>query len=134
MTNNFIFPVALRFCKSQKQVAMAVGDRAFAPRALCLRQCIHGLFRASQRPILDFRPRRPHLPPGTSPKNQAGKPPSRWLQEARPGEDLPDLVVNPDRLGRVQPRVRKRRPKQYPLMKRPRAELRKALLKQRPAA
>ena len=52
----------------------------------------------------------------------------RWLREARPGEELPELVVNPDRPGRVQPRVRKRRPKQYPLMKRPRAELRKALL------
>jgi hypothetical protein len=58
----------------------------------------------------------------------------RWLQEARPGEQLPDLVVNPDRPGRVQPRARKRRPKQYPLLTRPRAELRKALLKQRPAA
>jgi hypothetical protein len=57
----------------------------------------------------------------------------RWLQEARPGEGLPELVVNPDRPGRVQPRVRKRRPKQYPVMKRPRAELRKALMKQRPA-
>jgi Transposase DDE domain len=58
----------------------------------------------------------------------------RWLQEARPGDELPKLVVNPDRPGRVQPRVRKRRPKQYPLMTRPRTELRKALLKQRPAA
>jgi len=58
----------------------------------------------------------------------------RWLREARPGDELPALVVNPDRPGRVQPRVRKRRPKQYPLMTRPRDELRKALLKQRPAA
>ncbi len=58
----------------------------------------------------------------------------RWLQGARPGDELPELVVNPDRPGRVQPRARKRRPKQYPLLKRPRAELRKALLKQRPAA
>jgi len=58
----------------------------------------------------------------------------RWLQEARPGDELPRLVVNPDRPGRVQPRVRKRRPKEYPLMKWPRAELRKALFKQRPAA
>jgi hypothetical protein len=39
--------------------------------------------------------------------------------------------IAPDR---VQPRVRKRRPKQYPLMTRLRAELRKALLKQRSAA
>jgi hypothetical protein len=58
----------------------------------------------------------------------------RWLQQARPGDELPRLVVNPNRPGRVQPRVRKRRPKEYPLMKRPRAELRKALFKQRPAA
>jgi hypothetical protein len=58
----------------------------------------------------------------------------RWLQQARPGEVLPRLVVNPDRPGRVQPRVRKRRPKEYPVMKRPRAELRKALFKQQPAA
>jgi hypothetical protein len=58
----------------------------------------------------------------------------RWLQQARPGEALPRLVVNPDRPGRAQPRVRKRRPKEYPVMKRPRAELRKALFKQRPAA
>lgn len=259
-----------------------VGDRAFASfahLALCLRRGIHGLFRAHQRQIIDFRLGRPHLPPGTSAQGQAGRPRSRWLkrlglrdqlveyykpkerpdwmtaedyaalpesivvrelryevrqpgyrtrvvtlvttlldpeaypaaelarlyglrwevetdlrhlkqtmkmdvlhcqtvaevekelavfvlvynlvrrvmeeagrrqetaaerislvdalrwlQEARPGEDLPQLVVNPDRPGRVQPRVRKRRPKPYPLMTRPRAELRKALLKQRPAA
>lgn len=58
----------------------------------------------------------------------------RWLQAARPGEEVPKLVVNPDRPGRVQPRVRKRRPKQYPLLTQPRAELHKALLEQRPAA
>ena len=58
----------------------------------------------------------------------------RWLQEAKPGEKLPKLVVNPLRPGRVQPRVRKRRPKKYPLMKRPRAELRKALFEKGDAA
>ena len=58
----------------------------------------------------------------------------RWLAEARPGATLPKLVVNPDRPGRVEPRVRKRRPKQYPLMKKPRSELRKALLAQGVAA
>lgn len=58
----------------------------------------------------------------------------RWLAEARPGESLPALVVNPDRRDRVEPRVRKRRPKQYPLMKKPRSELRKALLGQEVAA
>ena len=58
----------------------------------------------------------------------------RWLAEARPGESLPTLVVNPDRRDRVEPRVRKRRPKQYPLTKKPRSELRKALLGQEVAA
>jgi hypothetical protein len=58
----------------------------------------------------------------------------RWLKEARPGAALPQLVVNPDRAGRAEPRVRKRRPKEYPLMKKPRAELRKSLLKQGVAA
>jgi hypothetical protein len=51
----------------------------------------------------------------------------RWLTTAKPGEDLRPLIVNLGR-HRVQPRVRKRRPKQYPLMKRPRAELQQALL------
>ncbi len=40
---------------------------------------------------------------------------------------MPELVVNPSRPGRYEPRVRKRRPKQYPLMKKPRSEFRKLL-------
>jgi hypothetical protein len=48
----------------------------------------------------------------------------RWLQQAPPGTPLPRLKVNPERPGRVEPRVRKRRPKQYDLMNRPRAVLR----------
>lgn len=48
----------------------------------------------------------------------------RWLRHARPGEALRKLIVHRLR-PRVEPRVRKRRPKEYPLMKRPRAELRK---------
>ncbi len=51
----------------------------------------------------------------------------RWLATARPGEELRDLVVNRRRPGRIEPRVRKRRPKEFPVMKRPRAELRNAL-------
>jgi Transposase DDE domain len=51
----------------------------------------------------------------------------RWLRGAEEGEETPELVVNPWRPGRYEPRVRKRRPKQYPLMKKPRAELRKIL-------
>jgi Transposase DDE domain len=58
----------------------------------------------------------------------------RWLSEARVGDALPKLVVNPDRADRYEPRVKKRRPKQYPLMTKPRSELRKALLEQNVAA
>ena len=51
----------------------------------------------------------------------------RWLTTASPGASLSRLVVNPVRKERLEPRVRKRRPKQYPLMQKPRAELRKLL-------
>jgi hypothetical protein len=53
----------------------------------------------------------------------------RWLATARPGADLPDLVINPHRPNRVEPRQVKRRPKSYSLLTKPRDELRKALLK-----
>jgi Transposase DDE domain len=58
----------------------------------------------------------------------------RWLRHAQPGDALPDLVVNPDRPGRFEPRVRKRRPKGFPLMKRPRAVLKKELRTKKVAA
>jgi Transposase DDE domain len=58
----------------------------------------------------------------------------RWLRHARPGEPLADLVVNPERPGRAEPRVRKRRPKEFALMKRPRDQLRKEMFKKRVAA
>jgi hypothetical protein len=54
----------------------------------------------------------------------------RWLAHAQPGEGLPELVVNPARPGRVDPRVIKRRPKNYPWMSEPRAVLRQRLLNQ----
>jgi hypothetical protein len=54
----------------------------------------------------------------------------RWLREADPGEQLPRLRVNPERPGRVEPRVKKRRPKQFDLMNKPRAVLRAALLQE----
>jgi Transposase DDE domain len=56
----------------------------------------------------------------------------RWVAGAC--EELPALVVNPERPGRVEPRVVKRRPKQYMRMTRPRAEWRKRLLAQEVAA
>jgi hypothetical protein len=54
---------------------------------------------------------------------------ARWLAETRDDESLPWLMVNPHRPYRYEPRVRKRRPKQYPLMQTPRKELRKFLAK-----
>jgi Transposase DDE domain len=58
----------------------------------------------------------------------------RWLRHAQPGDALPDLVVNPERAGRAEPRVRKRRPKEFSLMRRPRAQLRKEMFRQKVAA
>jgi hypothetical protein len=52
----------------------------------------------------------------------------RWLASAQDDEPLPALVVNPHRPNRYEPRVRKRRPKPYPLMTKPRHELRKSLV------
>jgi hypothetical protein len=58
----------------------------------------------------------------------------RWLLEAQPGEAIPRLVVNPSRPDRFEPRARKRRPKEYPVMKKPRRELRKQLAEEDVAA
>jgi len=52
----------------------------------------------------------------------------RWLADAGPDEELPRLVINPDRPGRVQPRVVKRRPKKSLWMTGTRAEWRKRLM------
>jgi Transposase DDE domain len=58
----------------------------------------------------------------------------RWLMGAEGDEDVSVILINPSRKGRVEPRVRKRRPKQYPLMKKPRAVLRKQLTDKKVAA
>ena len=55
----------------------------------------------------------------------------RWLASAQDDEPLPTLVVNPHRPYRYEPRVRKRRPKPYPLMTKPRQALRKSLVNKR---
>ena len=52
---------------------------------------------------------------------------ARWLAEAVHGDAPLRLRVNPHRPGRVEPRAVKRRPKNYPLLNRPRAELQKRL-------
>jgi hypothetical protein len=59
----------------------------------------------------------------------------RWLiSSALPGEPMPDLVVNPYRPNRHEPRVVKDRQDTYTKMTRPRDELRKKLIAKRVAA
>jgi IS5 family transposase len=57
----------------------------------------------------------------------------RWLAEACHYEPALQLQINPARPNRVEPRVRKRRPKPYPLLKHPRRQLRQRLLKKQVA-
>jgi hypothetical protein len=52
----------------------------------------------------------------------------RWLGASRSGMPLDALLVNPARPHRVEPRVKKRRPKPFPLMITPRHERRQQLL------
>ena len=54
----------------------------------------------------------------------------RWLRASSPGDELIELIVNPYRPGRFEPRVVKRRPKAYSLMTEPRYVLRKKLRNQ----
>jgi hypothetical protein len=58
----------------------------------------------------------------------------RWLVAARHRAVLISLIVNPHRPGRVEPRAKKRRPKQYDLMMEPRRVLRNRLLGRQLAA
>lgn len=58
----------------------------------------------------------------------------RWLRDADAQTLLTRLLLNPLRPNRLEPRVLKRRAKEYTLMQKPRAELRKALLRKKPAA
>jgi len=54
----------------------------------------------------------------------------RWLRAHEPDDELIALIIHPRRRGRFEPRVVKRRPKQYPLMRKPRKTLRKKLRQQ----
>lgn len=54
----------------------------------------------------------------------------RGLASAHDDEGLLALVINPHRSGRDEPRVRKRRPKPYSLLTKPRHVLRKSLVNQ----
>lgn len=54
----------------------------------------------------------------------------RWLKSADNGDLLSQLVVLPHRPDRFEPRVKKRRPKEYDLMKEPRFKLKQRLVSQ----
>ena len=58
----------------------------------------------------------------------------RWLIGSEEESDISDMKVNPHRPGRAEPRVKKRRPKQYKRMTKPRSVLRKELLDEGVAA
>ncbi|HEX9869384.1 MAG TPA: transposase, partial [Candidatus Tectomicrobia bacterium] len=57
----------------------------------------------------------------------------RWLGAPSTGMPLVALIVNPARPPRLEPRVRKRRPKSFPLMINPRQELRQQLVQSEPS-
>lgn len=71
---------------------------------------------------------------GVSPERISFADALRWLEMAEFDTKLPRLVVNPVRPGRFEPRVLKRRPKQFPLMKTPRREWKEAVLSKELAA
>jgi len=52
----------------------------------------------------------------------------RWLLDSKAGDGFVPLEVNPDRSGRVEPRVRKRQPQEFPVLKKPCHEWRKQLM------
>ena len=54
----------------------------------------------------------------------------RWLGAPATGVPLEALFVNPTRPNRVEPRVKKRRPKAFPVMTKSRRALRQAVLQQ----
>ena len=54
----------------------------------------------------------------------------RWLGAPSTGMPLGALIVNPTRPHRVEPRVKKRRPKSFPFMIKPRQQLRQQLVQQ----
>jgi hypothetical protein len=56
----------------------------------------------------------------------------RWLSAPHTGMPLVALIVNPARPLRVEPRVKKQRPRSFPLMTKPRQALRQQLVQYEP--
>lgn len=53
-----------------------------------------------------------------------------WIRVANPYQPMPRFIINPRRLGRIEPRAVKRRFTSYDLLNRPRQQMRNALKKQ----
>ena len=68
------------------------------------------------------------LQQGVSPDRVSFVDALRWLITPQSQMPLNQLAINPTRPNRAHPRVQKRRPKQYPLMQKPRHELMQALM------
>ena len=62
---------------------------------------------------------------GTTPDRVSFLDAVRWLLSAGPGDDLPDLVINPKRDGRHEPRVVKDLQDTYRKMTLPRRQMRR---------
>ena len=72
-----------------------LADRAFgsyAHLALCRRRGLHGVFRAHQKQIIDFRPHRRHATRQGQKQGQKGLPTSRWLKRLGKHDQLVEYV------------------------------------------
>jgi hypothetical protein len=79
---------------------VVVGDRAFgsyAHLALCQRRGVHGVFRAHQKQIIDFRPHRRHATAQSRKDKQTGLPSSRWLKRLGKHDQLVEYVKPKER-------------------------------------
>ena len=54
-----------------------------------------------------------------------------WIRHGDLSSEMPELLVAPERPGRIEPRAIKRRTKEYDLLSRPREVFRKSLCKRR---
>jgi Transposase DDE domain len=77
-----------------------VGDRAFgsyAHLALCKERGVHGVFRAHQKQIIDFRPYRRHATAQSRKDGERGLPTSRWLNRLGKHDQLVEYVKPKER-------------------------------------
>ena len=91
------------------------------PAGVAKELCVFALVYNLVRQVMREAARRQQVPPRRISFADA----LHWLQFVRPGDPLPRLVINPVRPYRIEPRVKKRRDKEFPYMTRPRAVCRR---------